>query len=554
MTGLIKQFYRRSREKEGIVGSAMNVKELLQQGKTALGIEFGSTRIKGVLIDYDGNVLAQGSHEWENQLVDGVWTYDLADVDTGLRSCYSSLRKEVEEKYGVTPVTFGAIGISAMMHGYIALDENDKQVARFQTWRNTNTTAAADKLTEELNFNIPLRWSAAHLYQRMLDKEEHVKKVASVFTLAAYMHYRLTGQKVIGVGDAAGMFPIDSDIMDYPEDMVKRFDELAAEAGYPEIHLRSVFPKVLVAGDDAGCLSEAGAALMDETGTLKAGIPMCAPEGDAGTGMVATNSVAPRTGNLSAGTSAFAMVVLEKQLAKLHREIDMVTTPSGFPVAMSHANNGTSDLKAWVGLFKEFCDLMGFEADMGTLFSKLYKHSLEGDPDCGGLMAYGYYSGENVTFINEGRPLFMRTPDSKFTLANFMRSHLYTSLGAVRIGMDILLKEEGVKLDRIMGHGGLFKTPGVAQRYLAAAVDAPVTVMSTASEGGAWGIALLAAYLVDGKKDGKLEDYLDNRIFSKLAGEAIDPVPAEVEGYEVFTQRYIAGLEAEKAAISAMDW
>ena len=536
------------------MNQVQNVKELLTQGKTALGIEFGSTRIKGVLIDYDGNVLAQGSHEWENQLIDGVWTYDLADVDAGLKSCYSAVRKDVEEKYGVTPAAFGAIGISAMMHGYIALDKEDRQLARFQTWRNTNTTEAADLLTEKLNFNIPLRWSAAHLYQRMLDGEEHVNHIASVFTLAAYMHYRLSGQKVIGVGDAAGMFPIDSDKMDYPEDMVQIFDDLAASAGYPQIRLRSVFPKVLVAGENAGCLTAEGAALMDETGTLQAGIPMCPPEGDAGTGMTATNSVAVRTGNLSAGTSNFAMVVLEKPLEKLHREIDMVTTPSGFPVAMSHANNGTSDLNAWVGLFREFCGLMGIETDMGTLFSKLYLHSLEGDADCGGLMSYGYLSGENITFINEGRPLFMRTPDSRFTLANFMRSHLYTSLGAVRMGMDILLKEEGVKLDRIMGHGGLFKTPGVAQRFLAAAVDVPVTVMSTASEGGAWGIALLAAYLVDGKKDGRLEEYLEKRIFSRLTGDALEPVPAEVEGFDVFTKRYIAGLEVEKAAIEAMDW
>ena len=531
-----------------------NVKELLEQGRTALGIEFGSTRIKGVLIDYDGNVLAQGSYEWENQLIDGVWTYDLAEVDKGLKGCYSALRMDVEKKYGVTPSTFGAIGISAMMHGYIALDANDCQLARFQTWRNTNTTQAADILTEELDFNIPLRWSAAHLYQRILDGEEHVRKIASVFTLSAYMHYRLTGRKVIGIGDAAGMFPIDSDALDYNESMVQRFDELCAKAGYPEIHLRKVFPEVLVAGDDAGILTAEGAALMDETGTLRPGIRMCAPEGDAGTGMTATNSVAPRTGNLSAGTSTFAMVVLEKQLSSLHREIDMVTTPSGFPVAMSHANNGTSDLNAWVGLFREFCDLMGIEADMGELYGKLYKHSLEGDPDCGGLMAYGYYSGENITFINEGRPLFMRTPDSHFTLANFMRSHLYTSLGAVRLGMDILLKEEGVKLDRIMGHGGLFKTPGVAQYYLAAAVDTPVTVMATASEGGAWGIALLAAYLADGKKYGKLEEYLEKCIFTDLAGEAMKAEAADVEGFDVFTKRYEAGLAVEKAAIEAMDW
>ena len=531
----------------------MSGKESILTGKTALGIEFGSTRIKAVLIDYEGSVLATGTYDWENSFVDGIWTYELDEVERGLQGCYASLKQAVKDSYDVTPVTYGAIGISAMMHGYIALDQEDRQIARFQTWRNTNTTKAADALTEAFQFNIPLRWSVAHLYQRMLDREDHVENIASVFTLAAYIHYKLTGQKVIGVGDAAGMFPIDSDQMDYNQAMVERFDAMAAEAGYP-VRLRDVLPSVLVAGEAAGSLTKEGAALIDPSGELQSGIPLCPPEGDAGTGMTATNSVGPRTGNLSAGTSTFAMVVLEKQLSKIYREIDMVTTPSGFPVAMSHANNGTSDLNAWVGLFKEFCELMGVEADMGTLFGKLYTHSLEGDADCGGLLAYGYYSGENITFINEGRPLFVRTADSAFNLANFMRVNLYTSLGAVKLGMDILLKDEHVKLDRIMGHGGLFKTPGVAQRYLAAAVNAPVSVMSTASEGGAWGIALLAAYLAEGKEKGKLEEWLEKDIFVHLAGETIDPDPAEVEGYEVFTRRYVAGLEAEKAAIRAVDW
>jgi len=531
----------------------MSAKERIISGKTALGIEFGSTRIKGVLADYDGNVLAVGEHVWENHLVNGIWTYELSEVEAGLRSCYSALRNDVKEKYGMVPETFGAIGVSAMMHGYIALDKEDRQLAPFQTWRNTNTTAAADELTELLQFNIPLRWSAAHLYQRILDGEPHVKEIASVFTLAAYVHYRLTGKKVIGIGDAAGMFPIDSDALDYDQRMAGQFDELLAKHGC-SLKLREVFPAVLAAGQDAGVLTEEGAAMIDEAGFLKAGIPLCPPEGDAGTGMVATNSVAPRTGNLSAGTSTFAMIVLEKQLEKLHREIDMVTTPSGFPCAMSHANNGTSDLNAWVGMFHEFCGLMGMEADMGTLFGKLYTHSLSGDPDCGGLMAYGYYSGENITFLNEGRPLFVRTPNSRFSLANFMRANLYTSIGAVKLGMDILLKDEGVKLDRIMGHGGLFKTPGVMQRYLAAAVNTPVTVMETASEGGAWGIALLAAYLADGTKDGALEDYLEKRIFASLTGDAVQPDPASVEGFETFTKRYVEALETEKAAIGSVKW
>ena len=527
----------------------MDVKNLITQGKTALGIEFGSTRIKAILVDFDGHVLASGVHDWENKLVDGVWTYDLEDAEKGLRSCYSSLRQDVEAKYGVTPSTFGAMGVSAMMHGYIPLDKNDKQLARFQTWRNTNTTQAADKLTELFNFNIPLRWSVAHLYQRMLDGEAHVKDIESVFTLAAYIHYRLTGKKVIGIGDAAGMFPIDSETHDYDADMAAKFEALT------KLKISEIFPKVLVAGDNAGTLTPEGAALIDETGTLKAGIPMCPPEGDAGTGMVATNSVAPRTGNLSAGTSTFAMIVVDKKLKKLHREIDMVTTPSGFPCAMSHANNGTSDLNAWVNLFSEFCELMGIEADTGELFGKLYTYAMTGDKDCGGLLAYGYYSGENVTFINEGRPLFARMPSSKFTLANFMRVNLYTSLGAVKLGMDILLKEEGVKLDVMMGHGGLFKTPLVMQKILAAAVNSPVTVMSTASEGGAWGIALLAAYLADGKNfSSKLEDWLNVRVFKNLAGEAVNPDPEDVKGFEEFTKRYVAGLDIERAAINSMKW
>lgn len=529
----------------------MEAKDLIAQGKTALGIEFGSTRIKGVLVDFEGNVLASGWHEWENSLIDGIWTYSFSEIDAGLRACYSAVRTDIEKKYGVTPKTFGAIGISAMMHGYIALDKDDKELAPFQTWRNTNTGPAADTLTELFNFNIPLRWSVAHLYQRILDKEAHVKNIASVFTLAAYMHYKLTGKKVIGIGDAAGMFPIDSNKLDYDETMESKFNALLKDAGL-NMTLREIFPKVLVAGEDAGSLTPEGAALLDETKNLQAGIPVCPPEGDAGTGMTATNSVAPRTGNLSAGTSTFAMIVLEKQLSKLHREIDMVTTPSGFPCAMAHANNGTSDLNAWVGVFKEFCDLMGIKAEMGELFGKLYTHALTGDTDCGGLLAYGYYSGESITSMTEGRPLFVRTPDSAFNLANFMRVNLYTSLGAVKLGMDILLKDEGVKVDRIMGHGGLFTTPLVMQKFLAAAVNTPVSVMSTASEGGAWGIALLAAYLADGKKYGKLEDYLNDCIFKSLAGEAVEPDPDEVKGFEEFTKRYVAGLEIERAAVKAL--
>lgn len=531
----------------------MEKKEAIISGKTALGIELGSTRIKGVLIDFQGQVLAVGIHDWENSLVNNIWTYSLEDIHTGVRNCYTSLRETVKEKYGVVLETVGAIGVSAMMHGYMALDKDGNQIAPFQTWRNTNTQKAADELTELFGFNIPLRWSVAHLYQRILDGEEHVAELDYVGTLSAYIHWKLTGQKVIGIGDASGMFPIDSDAHDYDASMVNQFNKLLEPYGY-SWKVEDIFPKVLVAGENAGMLTEEGAAFLDESGSLKPGIPLCPPEGDAGTGMTATNSVAPRTGNVSAGTSTFAMIVLERKLSKVYREIDMVTTPTGFPCAMSHANNGTSDLNAWVGLFGEFAELMGIHIEPGELFEKLYTQSLKGDPICGGLLAYGYYSGENITMINEGRLAFLRTPESKFNLANFMKVHLYTSLGAVKLGLDILKVDEKVEVDRVMGHGGFFKTKGVGQRYLAAAFNAPVTVMDTASEGGAWGIALLAAYLVDKKPGEKLEDYLENRIFKDLSGETMMPYAEDVAGFQIFMKRYQSGLTIEKAAIDVMDW
>lgn len=531
----------------------MNGKDSILNGKTALGIELGSTRIKGVLIDFNGKVLAVGIHDWENSFINNIWTYSIEEIHAGVRSCYRSLCEKVENTYGVKLKKIGSIGISAMMHGYMALDNEGNQIAPFQTWRNTNTQMAADELTDLFQFNIPLRWSVAHLYQRILDQEEHVKRLAYVSTLSGYIHWKLTGEKVIGVGDAAGMFPIDSDTCDYDEEMVRKFDTLIEKYKF-NWKLKDIFPKVLVAGEQAGFLTKEGAAFLDETGNLEPGILMCPPEGDAGTGMTATNSVAPRTGNVSAGTSIFAMIVLEKQLRKVYREIDMVTTPSGFPCAMSHANNGTSDLNAWVGLFEEFANLMGYQIDAGELFAKLYTNSLNGDSDCGGLLAYGYYSGENITMINEGRLAFLRTPESHFNLANFMRTHLYTSLGAVKMGLDILMKDEKVKVDRIMGHGGLFKTKNVGQRYLSTAVSAPVTVMDTASEGGAWGIALLAAYLIDKAEDEKLEDYLENRIFGSLTGETVLPCEEDKKGFDIFMTRYKEGLEIEKRAIEVMNW
>lgn len=527
-------------------------KKAITEGKTALGIELGSTRIKGVLIDFKGRVLAVGIYDWENSFVDNIWTYGLDEIHTGVRECYSSLRKAVEDTYGIVLQNIGAMGVSAMMHGYMALDKEGRQIAPFQTWRNTNTQKAADELTELFDFNIPLRWSVAHLYQRILDGEEHVKNLDYVSTLSGYIHWKLTGKRVIGIGDASGMFPIDSDACGYDASMVDKFDKLIEPYGY-SWKLSDIFPEVLIAGEQAGTLTAEGAAFLDETGSLKPGIPLCPPEGDAGTGMTATNSVAPRTGNVSAGTSTFAMIVLEKKLSKVYREIDMMTTPTGFPCAMSHANNGTSDLNAWVSLFGEFAEMMGIKAGTGELFEKLYTRSLEGDKDCGGLLAYGYYSGENITMTNEGRLAFLRTAESRFNLANFMRVHLYTSLGAVKLGLDILMDEEQVKVDRIMGHGGFFKTKGVGQRYLAAAAGAPVTVMDTASEGGAWGIALLAAYLADKTVGERLEDYLETRIFRELSGETVIPDERDTAGFHTFMERYKAGLSVEKAAIEAMD-
>lgn len=532
----------------------MGARECIEAGQTALGIEFGSTNIKAVLTDLEGHVLAKGSHRWENHLEDGIWTYPYEEITTGLQDCYSALRANVDQTYHVPLRTLGALGISAMMHGYIPLDKEGKPLTAFQTWRNSNTQAAADILTERFQFNIPLRWTIAHLYQCVLDQEEHLKDLDFVTTLDSYIHYLLTGRKCTGIGDASGIFPIDSDKLDYDEKMVDSFDELVKDCGYPW-KLRDVLPEVLVAGDEAGVLTTAGAKLLDVSGELEDGIPLCPPEGDAGTGMVATNAVAPRTGNVSAGTSTFAMIVTERPLKKLHREIDMVTTPDGAPCAMSHANNGTSDINAWHDLFEEFAELMGVDLEGVNLYDVLYRKSLEGDSDCGGLLNYGYYSGEGVTKLNEGRPLYVRMPDSKFNLANFMRAHLYTSLGAVKLGMDILQKEESVQIDRITGHGGLFTTPGCVQKYLAAAINTPVTVMATATEGGPWGMAILAAYLKEGGRSTEsLPEYLNRVIFCDMEGNTLSPDQETVAGYETFIQHYKDGLSIEKAAIEAAKW
>ena len=528
-----------------------NFAEQIRNKETYIGIEFGSTRIKAVLTGADHTPIASGSYDWENQYEDGIWTYHLDMIWRGLKECYRSLREEVGSCYGVELEGTKAIGISAMMHGYLAFDENGELLVPFRTWRNTITQGAADELTDVFQYNIPQRWSIAHLYQAILNGEEHVDKIAYFTTLAGYIHWKLTGEKVLGVGEASGMFPIDAKTRDYNRKMLAQFDALPAVGKYTW-KLEEILPKVLVAGENAGTLTEEGAKLLDPSGRLEAGIPLCPPEGDAGTGMAATNSVAVRTGNVSAGTSVFAMVVLEEDLKAVHEELDMVTTPSGDTVAMVHCNNCTSDLNAWVGLFREFAENFGINVDMNELFGKLYNKALEGDKDCGGLLAYNYFSGEPVSGANEGRPLFVRKPDAHFNLANFMRTHLYAALATLKIGLDILLKEEKVKVDRIYGHGGLFKTKGVGQGILAAAMDAPVAVMETAGEGGPWGMALLASYMLQ-KADGEsLEQYLSEKVFGGESGSVMEPDPADVAGFDAYIKAYKAALATEKEAARTM--
>ena len=529
----------------------MDAKTAILEQKTALGIEFGSTRIKAVLIGADNAPIASGDHEWENRYDNGVWTYTLEDIWTGLQDAYTKMAADVKEKYDITLTRVGAIGFSAMMHGYMAFDKAGNLLVPFRTWRNNITEEASEKLTDLFGFHIPQRWTIAHLYQAILNGEPHVADIDYVTTLAGYIQWKMTGERVVGVGEASGIFPIDSETNTYFADMIAKFDEAVADKAYSWKAL-DVLPHVLTAGYNAGVLTKEGAALLDMSGNLEAGIPLCPPEGDAGTGMAATNSVRVRTGNVSAGTSVFAMIVLEKNLSKVYPEIDMVTTPSGHPVAMVHCQNCTSDLNAWVNLFREFAQTFGMEISTSDMFGKLYNKALEGDADCGGLLAYNYFSGEHVTGFNEGRPVFARTPDAKFNLANFMRVNLFTSLGALKVGLDILMKEEHVQVDQILGHGGLFKTKGVGQKILAGAIDAPVSVMETAGEGGAWGIALLASYMINKEENETLEDYLDAKVFAGNAGTKMDPDPADVAGFEVFTERYKKGLPIERAAVESL--
>ncbi len=528
-----------------------DVKGTIANGKAVLGIEFGSTRIKAVLVDENNAPIASGAHDWENRLENGIWTYTLDDIWTGLQDCYKNMTEDVKRQYGVAVEKLAGIGFSAMMHGYLAFDKKGELLVPFRTWRNTITQEASEKLTEAFRFHIPQRWSIAHLYQAVLNNEKHVPEVDFFTTLDGYIHWQLTGEKVIGVGSASGMFPIDPATKNYYTSMLEKFDELVAPKGFPW-KVADLLPKVLVAGDRAGVLTAEGAKKLDPSGTLQAGCPLCPPEGDAGTGMAATNSVKQRTGNVSAGTSVFAMIVLEKELQKVYEEIDMVTTPSGDAVAMVHCNNCTSDLNAWVNIFKEFAESFGIEVDMNKLFGTLYNKAMEGDKDCGGLLAYNYFSGEHITGFEEGRPMLVRTPDSKFNLANFMRANLYTSLGALKVGLDILMKEEKVAVDRITGHGGLFKTKGVGQSILAGAMDATVSVMKTAGEGGAWGIALLASYMVQKDAGETLEDYLQNKVFGGDEGEKMAPVPDDVKGFDEFISRYKAGFPIERAAVDCL--
>lgn len=527
----------------------MTPKQIIEAGKAILGIEFGSTRIKAVLIDQDNKPIAQGAHEWENQFVDGLWTYSIDAIWNGLQDCYANLCADVKKQYDTQIETLAAIGISAMMHGYMAFNGQEEILVPFRTWRNTNTGKAAAELSQLFNYNIPLRWSISHIYQAILNGEEHVKDIKYLTTLAGYIHWQLTGNFVLGVGDASGMIPVDPQTKTYDAEMVQKFDALVAPYSFPW-KLIDILPQSLVAGESAGMLTEKGAKALDPSGVLKPGIPFCPPEGDAGTGMAATNAVKVGTGNVSAGTSSFSMIVVEKVLSQPYEELDMVTTPDGSLVAMVHCNNCTSDLNAWIGLFKEYQELMGFPVDMNEIYGQLYNNALTGDADCGGLISYNYISGEPITGLTEGRPLFVRSANDKFTLANFMRSHLYASIGVLKVGNDILFNKEKVQVSRITGHGGLFKTKGVGQRILAAAINSPISVMETAGEGGAWGIALLAGYLVNNPDKKNLADYLEDVVFAGNTGTEIAPTAEDVAGFNVWIENYKRGLAIEQAAVA----
>lgn len=514
-------------------------------GKESLGIEFGSTRIKAVLVDENCNPVASGSHNWENRLENGVWTYHNDDIWNGLQDAYSNLNKECEEKFDAAIKELASIGFSAMMHGYLPFDKEGRQLAEFRTWRNTITGDAAKELTELFSFNIPQRWSIAHLYQAILNGEEHVKDIAFLTTLAGYVHWQLSGKKVLGIGEASGMFPIDSNTNQYNSEMLAAFSALENVKKY-DWNIEDILPSVLLAGEDAGTLTEEGAKLLDVSGRLKAGAVMCPPEGDAGTGMTATNSVTVKTGNVSAGTSIFSMVVLENQLSKVYEEIDMVTTPVGKPVAMVHCNNCCTDLDYWVNIFAEFAKASGSDMPKYEIYDLLYQAALSGDADCGGVVNFNYFSGEPVSHTDDGRPMFIRTQNCNFNLSNFFRAQIYSAMATLKIGMEIL-ENENVKIDCLMGHGGLFKTPVVGQKLMAGAMNSPVSVMETAGEGGAWGCAVLARYAVDHNGE-SLEDYLNSKVFSKCKSSTIEPDAEDVKGFEEYMKLYKAALPVQKSA------
>ena len=527
-------------------------REAITSGRASLGIELGSTRIKACLVAEDGHVLAVGSHEWENSFVDRMWTYPLDEVWSGIQAAYAALGIRVRHAYGIAIESVTGIGISAMMHGYLAFDAQGELLVPFRTWRNTTTGAAAAELSDLFGVNIPLRWSIAHYRQAMLDAEPHVREVRHLTTLAGFVHTALTGQRVLGVGDASGMFPIDPATGSYDADLVARFDALAADAAPRP--LLEVLPAVLSAGADAGELTADGAALLDPSGVLKPGALFCPPEGDAGTGMVATNAVAPRTGNVSAGTSIFAMVVLERALGAAHDELDIVTTPAGDPVAMVHCNNGASELAAWVAVFQRFADLIGSPLPPDSVYETLFAEALTADADAGGILSYNQLSGEPIAGLDEGRPMVIRTPDSQLTLANLLRSQLAGVFATLSLGMKVL-GDEGVEVDRMLAHGGIFRTAGVAQRVLSSALDVAVSVERHASEGGAWGIAVLAAYTAArhaGQTDASLAAYLEAVVFADAEFATVEPDPAEVAGYASYLDRYRAGLAAERAAVTAL--
>ncbi len=529
---------------------SMRIAGEIRQGKTCLGIELGSTRIKAVLVDERNNPIATGGYTWENRLEEGIWTYHLEDVWAGLQGAYGELAANVKAQYGLELQKIGCIGISAMMHGYLVFDSADRLLVPFRTWRNTITGEASQLLTKELGFHIPQRWSIAHLYQAVLHGEEHVKRIGHMTTLAGYVHWQLTGKKVMGVGEASGMFPIDIKTGQFDEGMLARTQALLDEkkAG---VKLSEILPAVLTAGDDGGYLTRTGAKLLDPTGVLRPGAPFCPPEGDAGTGMTATNAVGAGTGNVSAGTSIFGMVVMEKQLSRVYDAIDVVTTPDGAPVAMVHCNNCSSEINSWISLFGEVLETFGVKPDRAQIYTLLFRQALAGEKDGGGLLAYNYLSGEHITGFAEGRPLLVRTPDSKLTLSNFMRVQLLTSMGALKKGMDLLLKQERVVVNNITGHGGLFKTKDVAQSLLAAALNVPVSVMETAGEGGAWGMALLAGYRLRGR--GKsLAEYLRTEVFGSVEKYTLTPEAEDVAGFDAFYDIYERGLAIEQEAVRAL--